>query len=198
MKKLGKGDYRAVVIGASAGGLAALDTIISAFPVPLTVPLFVVQHISPTETSYLAAHFRATSMMKVKEGEDKESPEPGTIYIAPPNYHLMLEQEGTIALSTEERVHFSRPSIDVLFETAAEAYRDRLIAVILTGANSDGANGLARVKHCGGLAVVQSPETAEVATMPQAAINTTRVDHILPLEEIGPLLNTLVGAGDSI
>ena len=113
------------------------------------------------------------------------------IYFAPPNYHLLVEYNQAIALSTEERVNFSRPSIDVLFETAADAYLDELVGVVLTGANSDGAAGMARIKQFGGLAVVQSPETAEAEAMPRAAIEAADVDYILPLNEIGCFLNSL-------
>ena len=123
--------------------------------------------------------------------EDKQIIEPGTIYFAPANYHLLVERQKSFALSVEAKVNYSRPSIDVLFETAAEAYCRQLVGVVLTGANADGAAGLARVKELGGLTVVQSPDTAEVATMPLAAIKSTQVDHALQLSEIGSFLNDL-------
>jgi two-component system chemotaxis response regulator CheB len=116
---------------------------------------------------------------------------PGMAYLAPPNYHLLLEPDRTFTLTIDERVNYARPSIDVLFETAAEAYKDKLIGIILTGANNDGSKGLKKIKEFGGLAIVQDPETAEVASMPRAAILTSVVDHIIPLEEIAPLLNSL-------
>lgn len=183
--------YRAVVIGVSAGGLAALDKILPALGRTFSLPVLVVQHVSPTSENYLPIHFSQRCLLEVKEAEDKEQIEGGVIYFAPPNYHLLVEYNQAIALSTEERVNFSRPSIDVLFETAADAYLDELVGVVLTGANSDGAAGMARIKQFGGLAVVQSPETAEAEAMPRAAIEAADVDYILPLNEIGCFLNSL-------
>lgn len=183
--------YRAVVIGVSAGGLAALDKILPALDRTFSLPVLVVQHVSPTSENYLPIHFSQRCLLEVKEAEDKEQIEGGVIYFAPPNYHLLVEHNQAIALSTEERVNFSRPSIDVLFETAADAYLDELVGVVLTGANSDGAAGIARIKQFGGLAVVQSPETAEAEAMPRAAIEAADVDYILPLNEIGCFLNSL-------
>ncbi|PSW07194.1 chemotaxis protein CheB [Photobacterium lipolyticum] len=183
--------YRAVVIGVSAGGLAALEKILPVLKPTFSLPVLVVQHISPTSENYLPIHFSNHCMLEVKEAEDKEHIEGSVVYFAPPNYHLMVECDRAIALSTDERVNFSRPSIDVLFETAAEAYQDELIGIVLTGANSDGAAGLIKIKQLGGLVVVQSPETAEAQAMPKAAIEAVEVDHILPLNEIGHFLNIL-------
>ncbi|MGF1715340.1 chemotaxis protein CheB [Photobacterium chitinilyticum] len=183
--------YRAVVIGVSAGGLSALDKILPVLKGSFSLPVLVVQHVSPTSENYLPIHFSHRCLLEVKEAEDKELIEGGVIYFAPPNYHLLVELNRSIALSTEERVNFSRPSIDVLFETAADAYLNELVGVVLTGANSDGAAGMAKIKQFGGLAVVQSPETAEAEAMPRAAIDAVDVDYILPLKEIGCFLNTL-------
>ncbi len=183
--------YRAVVIGVSAGGLAALDKILPVLKSSFSLPVLVVQHVSPTSENYLPIHFSHRCLLEVKEAEDKEQIEGGVIYFAPPNYHLLVEYNRSIALSTEERVNFSRPSIDVLFETAADAYLNELVGVVLTGANSDGAVGIAKIKQFGGLAVVQSPETAEAEAMPKAAIDAADVDYILPINEIGCFLNTL-------
>jgi len=183
--------FEAVVIGVSAGGLAALESILPALDESFSMPVLVVQHLSPNSESYLPLHLDVRCTLHAKEAEDKEPLEPGTIYIAPPNYHLMVEEGKTIALSAEERVHFSRPSVDVLFETAAEVFCDRLIGVILTGANSDGADGLAKIKQFGGLAIVQAPETAVADAMPNAAIKAVDVDHVLPLDGIGPFLQAL-------
>jgi len=183
--------YRAVVIGVSAGGLAALDKILPVLKSSFSLPVLVVQHVSPTSENYLPIHFSHRCLLEVKEAEDKEQIEGGVIYFAPPNYHLLVEYNRSIALSTEERVNFSRPSIDVLFETAADAYLNELVGVVLTGANSDGAAGIAKIKQFGGLAVVQSPETAEAEAMPKAAIDAADVDYILPINEIGCFLNTL-------
>ena len=183
--------YAAVAIGASSGGLKALEQVLAKLPADFPWPIFIVQHISPKWDSYLPGHFDRRCPLQVKEADDKEIPRPGLVYFAPPNYHLLLEFERTLALSTEERVNFSRPSIDILFSTAAEAYQEQLIAIILTGANHDGADGLKRVKECGGLTIVQDPQTAEATAMPRAALTASQVDHILPLAEIGALLHSL-------
>ena len=182
---------RAVVIGVSAGGLAALEQILPILSHTFPLPVLVVQHVSPTADNYLPIHFSPRCALTVKEAEDKEPIEAGVIYFAPPNYHLMVEYDRTIALSVDERVNFSRPSVDVLFETAAEAYQQGVTGVILTGANFDGAAGLSKIKQLGGMAVVQSPETAEASAMPKAAIEAVEADYILPLDQIGQFLNSL-------
>jgi two-component system, chemotaxis family, protein-glutamate methylesterase/glutaminase len=189
--------YEAVAIGASSGGLVALEKILSALPGRFPLPIFIVQHISPKAENYLPQHFGKLCRLQVKEVDDKEIPQPGVVYFAPANYHLLLEFERTLALSTEERVNFSRPSIDILFATAAEAYREQLIGIILTGANADGAQGLKRVREYGGLTIVQRPETAEAPAMPKAAMEATPVDHILSLAEIGRLLHSLALRNDT-
>jgi len=183
--------YEAVVIGVSAGGLAALDRILPLLHKNFCVPILIVQHIGADSDSYLPNHFDVRCSIRVKEAEDKEHIQRGNIYFAPPNYHLMVEHDRCIALSIDEKVNYSRPSIDVLFETAAIVYRQKLIGVVLTGANHDGARGLARIKQYGGLTIVQDPDSAEVDTMPKAAIKATEVDQILPLKEIAALLNEL-------
>nr|WP_321469045.1 chemotaxis protein CheB [uncultured Desulfobulbus sp.] len=188
--------YEAVVIGVSAGGLAALDRILPRLHSPFSVPILIVQHIGADSDSYLPTHFDIRCAMTVKEAEDKERIQGGKIYFAPPNYHLMVEQDRSIALSIDEKVNYSRPSIDVLFETAAITYRQNLIGVVLTGANNDGARGLARIKRYGGLTIVQDPDSAEVDTMPKAALEATDVDRVLPLEEIAVLLNKLCAKGE--
>jgi two-component system chemotaxis response regulator CheB len=128
----------------------------------------------------------------VREAEDKDRLAPGSVYLAPPDYHTLVEADGTLALSTEGHVRHARPSIDVLFRSAAEAYRERCVGVVLTGANDDGADGLARIKELGGVAVVQDPRTAERREMPAAAIEATHADIVLPLEEIGAFLRGLL------
>jgi len=117
--------------------------------------------------------------------------ESGTIYFAPANYHLLVEPDKTFSLSTEARVNYSRPSIDVLFESAADTYMDRLVGIILTGANSDGTNGAARIKELGGLIIAQDPETAEADAMPMSVVKHVQVDHILALNRIGDFINSL-------
>ncbi len=189
-----KRKYDAVVIGSSAGGLNALKTIFQGLDGTFPLPVIIVQHISPDSDNYLIHILNDMNKLKVKEADEKESPVAGTAYIAPPNYHLLVESDGTFTLTVDERVNYARPSIDVLFETAAEAWRGKLIGIILTGANNDGSKGLKRIKELGGLAVVQDPETAEVDSMPRAAMLETAVDHLLHLEEIAPLLNQLVNS----
>lgn len=183
--------YQAVTIGVSAGGLNALEVIFKELEDDFNLPILIVQHISPSSDNYLPVHFNARFPFNFKEADDKEPIEHGTIYFAPPNYHLLVECDRHLALSTEARVNFSRPSIDVLFDSAADVYREHLIGLVLTGASSDGAAGLAKIKHFGGLTIVQDPTTAEAMAMPQAAIQATEVDHILPLTKIGSFLNSL-------
>jgi len=185
------GTYEAVAIGVSAGGIAALEKILPRFAPDCGLVILVVQHMSPGGGHYLVEHFSSVCHLPVKEASDKEKSEAGTIYFAPADYHLLVEKQRTLALSMEAKVHYCRPSIDVLFETAAEAYSGALAGVILTGANRDGARGLARVKQLGGLSVVQSPETAEVDIMPRAAMDMAQVDCLLPLDRLGDFLAAL-------
>lgn len=179
------------MIGSSAGGLNALKTIFRGLSKRFNIPLIIVQHISPDAENYLIQILHDLRKLKVKEADEKERPVPGVAYLAPPNYHLLLEADRTFTLTIDERVNYARPSIDVLFETAAEAYKDKLIGIILTGANNDGSQGLKKIKDFGGLTIVQDPETAEVESMPRAAIQTAVVDHIIPLDEIAAFLNSL-------
>ncbi len=186
-----KKQYEAIVIGSSAGGLNALKVLFSGLDDRFSTPLIIVQHISADSENYLIQILNDIRKLQVKEADEKEHPMPGMAYLAPPNYHLLLEPDRTFTLTIDERVNYARPSIDVLFETAAEAYKDKLIGIILTGANNDGSRGLKKIKEFGGLAIVQDPETAEVESMPRAAIMATTVDHIIPLDEIAPFLNSL-------
>lgn len=180
--------YSAVVIGVSAGGMNALGQILPALPEDFPLPVIIVQHISPQSDNYMIRHFDQISKIKVKEADEKEEIKPGTAYFAPPNYHLLVEEDHTFSLSTEDRVNFSRPSADVLFESAIDAWCDRLIGIILTGANNDGSKGLKKIHECGGLTIVQEPGNAEVPAMPEAALRLSPVDHILKIDEIAPLL----------
>lgn len=184
-------NYKAVVIGSSAGGLNALKLLFYGLDERFSLPVIIVQHISPNAENYLIHILNEFHRLKVKEADEKESPEKGMAYLAPPNYHLLIEPDCTFTLTIDERVNYARPSIDVLFETAAEAYKDRLIGIILTGANNDGSKGLKKIRDLGGLTIVQDPETAEVDSMPRAAIQTTAVDHIMTIDEISSLLNSL-------
>ncbi len=178
----------AVVIGGSAGSIEALRGLLPALPADFVLPIAVVLHIPPSKPSYLPQVLEARCAMVVKEAEDKEPLAGGTLYLAAPNYHLLIERSRCFSLSVDDPINFSRPSIDVLFETAADAFGEGLAGVLLTGANDDGARGMARIKAAGGLTIVQSPESAVVATMPEAAIRATEIDYVLPPAGIGALL----------
>jgi len=186
--------YDLIVIGCSLGGMRALEIILSALPADFATPIAVVQHRYRTSNESLPAFFRQHTGLKVVDVEDKQYIKPGHVYLAPANYHLLVE-DGSFSLSVDEVVVYARPSVDVLFESAADAYRERLIGVILTGANEDGARGAARIKRNGGFVVVQDPKTAEAPAMPEAAIAKARVDRILPLDRIGPFLIELCVPG---
>ncbi|WP_027183566.1 chemotaxis protein CheB [Desulfovibrio inopinatus] len=190
-------EYNAVVIGVSSGGLLALETILPQLPADYAAAVLVVQHLSPDADDFFVKHLNKKTHLVVKEAEDKEKALPGIVYMAPPNYHLMVEADRTLTLSADERVNFSRPSIDVLFETAAEAYQEKVIGVILTGANNDGAAGLKKIKELGGLTVVQSPDSAEADTMPKAALDAVDADFVVPLTRMGRFLATLVGGDEA-
>jgi len=184
--------YQAIVMGVSAGGSKALSAVLPRFDPAMPVPIFIVQHLSPSADCYLVEHLRSICRVEVKVAEDKEQPCPGVVYLAPPDYHLLIEDHYSLALSLDYRVNYSRPAIDVLFVSGAEAYQRGLIGVVMTGANGDGACGLRRIKECGGLTVVQDPETAAVDIMPLAALAAVEVDHVVALDELGNFLNTLV------
>jgi two-component system chemotaxis response regulator CheB len=181
----------AVVIGASAGGVEALSALLPALPPDSRAAIFIVLHIPRDKPSLLAQIFANKCALPVREAEDKEPVAPGTVYFAPSNYHLLVDQGPQTALSADDPVHHSRPSIDVLFESAADVYEDRLMGIILTGANEDGALGLAAIHHRGGVTVVQQPETARSPQMVMSALKSGPVDLVLPLERIVELLGTL-------
>jgi two-component system, chemotaxis family, protein-glutamate methylesterase/glutaminase len=187
------GAPEAVVIGASAGALEVLSNLLPALPSDYRLPILIVVHLPPDNTSLFAELFRARCAIRVREAEDKEPIEPGVVYFAPPDYHLLVEEDKRLSLSDDEPVLFSRPSIDVLFESAADAYGGGLIGVVLTGANSDGANGLKAVVEAGGVAVVQSPGSAYAVAMPEAAIAACPAARVLPVNEIAAYLRE-VGA----
>jgi two-component system, chemotaxis family, protein-glutamate methylesterase/glutaminase len=181
-----------IVIGTSAGGLAALELILSGLPAGYAIPLLIVQHRS-TESDMLCEVLQSRSPLPVREVLDKEPLEPGTVFLAPPDYHVLVE-EGSLALSADEPVRFARPSIDVAFLSAADAYGARLIAVVLTGANEDGAAGARRIHAAGGRVLVQAPETAEVARMPAATLAEVPAATVLTLEGIAAHLRAVPGA----
>lgn len=184
--------FEVVVLGSSAGGQEALGRILSALPADFPAALLAVQHRGPQSEGYFVRYLDGCGPLPVAEAEEKERPRPGRVYVAPPNYHLLVEPGGSLSLSVEERVRFSRPSIDVLFETAADAWGPRLAGCVLTGANRDGAAGLRRVADRGGLAIVQAPDDAESPEMPRAALAETPGARVLPLAEIAPFLSRIL------
>ena len=181
------GQFELIVIGCSLGGMHALITILASLGSDFHVPIAVVQHRHRRSNENLPDFFRRQTHLCVVDVIDKQWIKPDCVYLAPADYHLLVER-GAFSLSVDAAVAHSRPSVDVLFESAADAYGDRVIGVVLTGMNDDGARGARRIKHRGGFLIVQDPATAEAPAMPQAAINATRVDRILPLERIGPFL----------
>ena len=180
--------YEVIVLGCSKGGMAAMEQVFSVLPVGFPVPIVVAQHRFRTSGEALPSFLRRHSKLSVVDATDKQWIYPGHVYLAPADYHLLLDRDGELSLSVDAAVAYSRPSIDVLFESAADAYLAGTIAVVLTGANADGARGAKRIKERGGFVVVQDPRTAESPEMPAAAIAATRVDRILPLDRIGPFL----------
>ncbi len=182
----------AIVIGTSAGGMKALETILSCLPAHFTAAIIIVQHRSPGSDDFLEHYLNDRCNLRVKQADEKENIIPGMVYLAPPDYHLLVEKEKKLSLSIDPRINYARPSIDVLFETAADAYGVNIAGVILTGAGKDGSQGLKRIKESGGIAVIQDPQTAESRAMPAAAISAVKnADRILTLKEIGLFLTGL-------
>jgi two-component system, chemotaxis family, protein-glutamate methylesterase/glutaminase len=182
--------FELICIGASWGGFHAVRRVLADLPDDVDQPVAIAQHRHPEAGSALASLLGEQTRRRVVDVEDKAAIEPRHVYLAPSDYHLLVEP-GSFALSIDERVQHARPSIDVLFESAADAYGERVIGVILTGANEDGAAGLARIKERGGVAIVQEPSSAARRTMPDAAIAATVADAVLPLEQIGGFLSAL-------
>jgi len=185
---------RAIVIGTSAGGIDAFVHILSALPAQFFLPIILVQHLHKDQLSTLARFYNESTLLKVEEAEEKVKIMPGHIYVAPPDYHLLIERDETFSLSVDEKVNYSRPSIDVLFESAADVYGTDLVGVLMTGANHDGSRGLQRIKEHGGLTLVEDPTTAKFPEMPRSALGCTDVDYVLPLGALADFLSTL---GDS-
>lgn len=185
----------AIVVGGSAGGVDALSVLLPALPADLRAPCFVALHLPRERPSLLVEIFAPLCVLPVLEADDKQAAEPGNVYFAPPDYHLLIEAGSQLALSVDPPVHFSRPSIDVLFESAADVYGERLLGIILSGANEDGAEGLAAVHRAGGITVVQHPGNALVSRMSEAALLGSPIDFVLTLQEIAALLLSLGNAG---
>ena len=188
--------FNAVVIGASAGGIAALTTILPALPSSFPVPIVAVLHQHPGGGAGWPEYLGRQTALAVVEVEDKMPLAAGTIHCAPPGYHLLMEQDGSFALSIDEKVHYARPSIDLLFSSAAVAFGPALIGIILTGANDDGAEGLAEIAARGGIAVVQSPTSAAWPTMPAAALQAVPQALVVDLEAIAATLMALTSPPD--
>lgn len=185
--------YEAIVLGASTGGMQLLKRLLSALPADYSLPLMVVQHLDDRSSGTLADLLDSWCAIRVKEADEKEAILAGTLYIAPANYHLLVERDRSFSLTVDERVNYARPAIDVLFETAADAYGAGLVGLVLSGANADGARGLKYIRDKGGLAVVQDPQTAEAAAMPRAAIALARPQRVLAPDGIEQLLLELHG-----
>jgi two-component system chemotaxis response regulator CheB len=182
-----------VAIGASWGGLDAVRTVLGGLPAQLDAAVVIAQHRAPeSHPTAFRDLLGAVTRLRVREAGDKDELVPGVAYVAAPDYHLLVDH-GTLALTTDEPVQYARPSIDVLLQTAAEAYRDRCVGIVLTGANADGASGLARVAELGGAAIVQDPASAERDEMPRAALTRVPTATVAPVEEIAPLVVELCG-----
>jgi len=180
-----------VVIGGSAGSLDVILKLVPALRPQLPVSIVFVLHRKASGDDLLTELLGSRTSWTVKEAEEKDVLQPNTIYIAPADYHLLLEKDKTFSLDVSEKVNYSRPSIDVTFESAAEAYGPSLMAVLLSGANADGAEGMKQVKALGGTCVVQTPASAEVSFMPQQAIDQVAVDHIIPGDALAEFINSL-------
>jgi two-component system, chemotaxis family, protein-glutamate methylesterase/glutaminase len=186
-----------VAIAASAGGLTAISQLLSSLPADFPAAIVVVQHLDPHHRSLMAEILSRTTSLQVKQAEAGDLIKPGTVYVAPPNQHLLVNPDSSLSLTQSELVHFVRPSADLLFESVAASQKERAIAVVLTGTGSDGSMGVQAIKKMGGKVIVQSEESAEFTGMPIAAIHTKSVDYVLPLNEIAPTLVKLVMKGKS-
>jgi two-component system chemotaxis response regulator CheB len=182
------------VIGVSTGGVAALKQLLPALPADFPIPILVVSHLTPTSDDGLAVLLNSFSSIRVKEADEEEALSPGTVYLAPANYHLLVERKGCLSLSIDPPVNFARPSVDVLFESAAEIFGPALIGVVLTGAGSDGSKGLLTIRQRGGITVVQDPADAEMDSMPKQALALLSPDYLIPLQELPGLLIKLAAS----
>ena len=183
-----------VALAASAGGLNALTHVLQALPADFAAGIVVVQHLDPRHRSLMADILGRRTGLKVTEARQGDRVAAGTVMIAPPNNHLLVNQDASVTLTQTELVHFVRPSADLLFESTAAAYRERAIAVVLSGSGTDGAMGVKAIKKMGGTVIVQDQQSSEFGGMPEAAQQTGTVDFVLPLHEIAPALQTLVNS----
>jgi two-component system, chemotaxis family, protein-glutamate methylesterase/glutaminase len=189
--------YELIAVAASAGGLAAVSELLRALPASLDLPVVIVQHRAATSPPQVLPHIlsRAAQGRRVKQAEDGEPLEPNTVYVAPANFHLLLDERRTLHLSDGRRIKYLRSSANPLLESAARALDGRVIAVVLTGSGTDATDGVQEVRSRGGTVIAQDPTQAEHPSMPTAAIQSGAVDYILPLQEIGPMLVQLTGTG---
>ncbi len=185
--------YDIVVMGTSAGGMNALSKIFTGLHKDFPLPIVVVQHLHPNQNQFFVEFYGQNSKLPISEAIDKEPIKSGHIYFAPPDYHLLIEDKNTFSLSDNQKINYSRPSIDVLFESAGEVFEERVISVILTGANNDGAVGSKLIKYNGGFTIAQDPADAEHSFMPNSAIQLGVIDSILKAEDIPKILMQLVG-----
>ena len=183
-----------LVIGGSAGSLEVILDLVLSLPASPNVVVIIVVHRKKDPDSILVKLLSSRTRLPVREVEDQETIRPNTIYLAPPDYHLLVERADLFSLDSSEKVHYSRPSIDVTFESVAEAFGTRVIGILLSGANADGAVGMASIRQAGGYTIVQDPATADMGYMPQQALNLTPVDQVLPAGAIPTLLEKLLGA----
>lgn len=189
--------YSIVAIASSAGGIVALGKVLGGLPADFAVPVLVVQHLDPRHRTVIAEVLSRRTKLAVKLAENDERIEAGTIYVAPPNHHLLVGRDGLLSLTSSELVHFLRPSADLLFESVAGAYGAQAIACVLTGTGSDGAMGVRAVNSRGGTVIVEDPETAEFQGMPHAAVGTGAADFVVPLDEVSAIISGLVEARNS-
>lgn len=189
--------FAVLAVASSAGGVSALRTLLSDLGANFPAPVLVVQHLDPRHETILPGVLARKTPLKVKLAEDREQAIPGVIYIAPPNRHLLVGRGDVMSLTETELVHFVRPSADLLFESVAAHYADRAVAVVLTGSGTDGSMGVQAVKTRGGTVLVQDPEDAEFSGMPRAALETNTADFVLPLAEIGPVIQRLFQPEDN-
>lgn len=188
--------YDVVAIAASAGGLQALSDLLSELPADFPVPIAIVQHLDRDHRSWMAEILDKRTPLTITQAIQGDRLRPGNVYIAPPNRHLIAQPQGMLLLTQGDRVHFSRPSADLLFKSVAETYGPRAIAVVLTGTGSDGSDGIRAIKAAGGATIAQDEATSEYFGMPGAAIKTGNIDCILPLNEIAPALTRMVMGPD--
>jgi len=188
-------NFEAVVIGASAGGLQALILLLEDLPEDYRLPFIIVQHRGKDHRELLEELLQTKCLLNVKQADEKESILPGNVYIAPPDYHLLIEHDRTFSLTTDIHVNYSRPSIDLLLESAADVYHKHLIGIVLTGSNSDGTKGLLQIKHAGGLTIAQEPSTAEYSFMPESAVRAGAAIRVLTLQEIKFYLQSIYERG---